>query len=85
MIISSYLLILFCCSLCLFRVARGPTAADRIMATNILGSLVVAFCILLSLQNQVDWPLSIGLAWLLLNFIGTIAFAKFLEGRGFDE
>ncbi len=85
MIIFSSLVVVACCSLCLFRIARGPTAADRIMATDILGILIVAFCALLSLQNQQDWPLTIGLAWALLSFIGTIALSKFLEGRGFDE
>jgi multicomponent Na+:H+ antiporter subunit F len=32
-----------------------------------------------------DYYLNIALAWALLSFIGTIALAKFLEGRGFDE
>jgi len=27
----------------------------------------------------------VALAWALLSFIGTIALAKFLEGRSFDE
>jgi len=32
-----------------------------------------------------DFYLNIALAWSLLSFIGTIALAKFLEGRNFDE
>jgi multicomponent Na+:H+ antiporter subunit F len=32
-----------------------------------------------------DWYLNIAIAWALLSFIGTLALAKYLEGRGFDE
>jgi multicomponent Na+:H+ antiporter subunit F len=29
--------------------------------------------------------MNIGISWALLSFIGTLALAKYLEGRGFDE
>jgi len=29
--------------------------------------------------------MNIAITWALLSFIGTIALAKYLEGRGFDE
>jgi multicomponent Na+:H+ antiporter subunit F len=29
--------------------------------------------------------MNVAISWALLSFIGTIALAKFLEGRGFDE
>jgi multicomponent Na+:H+ antiporter subunit F len=32
-----------------------------------------------------DLYMNIGISWALLNFIGTLALAKYLEGRGFDE
>jgi len=71
--------------LCLFRIARGPTPADRTVGIDILGIIVVGFCALLTLTTKKDYYMNIGLAWALLSFIGTIALAKFLEGKGFDE
>jgi len=74
-----------CCFLCLYRVARGPTTADRAVATDILGILVVGFCAFFSLKTKQDWYMNIALIWTLLGFLGTITLAKYLEGKHFDE
>ena len=70
--------------LCLFRIARGPTSADRIMAIDILGILIVGFCAILAAVTGTDWYLDIGIAWALQSFIASLAFAKYLERRRFD-
>ena len=85
MITFAFLILLICNFLCLFRIARGPTPADRTVGIDILGIIVVGFCALLTLTTKKDYYMNIGLAWALLSFIGTIALAKFLEGKGFDE
>ncbi len=71
--------------LCLFRMGYGPTAPDRAVALDILGILVVGFCALLALVTKKDFYLNIAISWALLSYIGSIALAKFLENRGFDE
>jgi multicomponent Na+:H+ antiporter subunit F len=55
------------------------------VAIDILGIILVGFCALLGLVTGKDFYLNVALAWALLSFIGTIALAKFLEGRNFDE
>ena len=85
MIGFAYGVLVICCALCLYRVARGPTPADRIVATDILGIVTVGFCSLIAIKTKQEFYMYIGLAWALLSFIGTIALAKFLEGKGFDE
>ncbi len=70
--------------LCLYRISRGPTAPDRTVAIDILGTLIVGFCCIMALWTGQDF-LSIAIAWALLSFIGTIAMAKYLEGRYYDE
>ena len=81
----AYLVLLACCGMCLYRVGRGPTAPDRAMAIDIMGIVVVCFTALLSLKTGEAFYLDIGISWAILSFIGTIALAKHLEGRGFDE
>ena len=78
-------ILLLSCFLCLYRVLRGPTAPDRIVAIDILGILVVGFCALLCIPTGRSWYIDIGIAWALQSFIGTLALAKYLEGRDFDE
>lgn len=77
--------LLACCFLCLYRIGRGPSAPDRTVAIDILGILIVGFCGLMGIVTGRAFYLDIALAWALLSFIGTIALAKFLEGRHFDD
>ena len=39
-------------ALCLFRVLRGPTAADRIVAIDMFGVLIVGFCAVVSIATR---------------------------------
>ena len=80
-----YFGLLLCCFLCLYRIGRGPSAPDRTVAIDILGIVIVGFCAIMGLETGKDFYLNIALAWALLSFIGTIALAKFLEGRDFDD
>jgi len=74
-----------CCFLCLFRIGRGPSAPDRAVALDILGTLIVGFCCLLALRSEREWLMNIAIAWALMSFIGTIGLAKYLERKAFDE
>jgi multicomponent Na+:H+ antiporter subunit F len=71
--------------LCLYRIGRGPSAPDKMMAIDILGTLMVGFCAILTWITGKDFYMNIGITWALLSFIGTIALAKYLEGRHFDD
>lgn len=79
-----YILLVAAC-LCLYRISRGPTAADRIVAVDILGILIVGFCAIVSISTGRSWYIDIGIAWALQSFIGTLALAKCLEGKGLEE
>ena len=78
-------LLLISAYMCLFRIGVGPTAPDRTVAVDILGTLVVGFCLVQAIRTGQDWYLNIAIAWALISFVGTIALAKYLEGRCFDE
>ena len=68
----------------LYRVVAGPTAIDRIVAVNVIGTktavmLVVIGTILDRNQNQVAMFVDFALAYALLNFIGSLAAARFFH------
>jgi len=71
--------------LCLFRIAKGPTPPDRTISMDILGTLVVGFCCMVCIATGADFLMNIAIAWALTSFIGTIALAKHLEGKHFDD
>jgi len=81
----AFLCLLISAFLCLWRVLRGPTAADRAVAVDMLGILIVGFCAVLSIPTGRDWYIDIGIAWALQSFIGIMALAKYMEGKDFDE
>lgn len=82
---GSILVLMICGYLCLYRIARGPTVPDRAVAIDILGTLLVALSGLLCIRRGQDFYITLAAAWALLNFVGTIALGKWLEGRGLDE
>ena len=86
----AYACLAFSALLCLYRIGVGPTAPDRAVAIDTLGTLLVGFCAILAIETGMgsypnDFYLNVAIAWALLSFIGSIALAKFLEGKGFDE
>ncbi len=82
---TAFLVLVLSSFLCLYRIARGPTAPDRTVAIDILGTLVVGFCCLMALVTGREYYMNIAIAWALLSFIGTLALAKYLEGRTYDD
>ena len=70
---------------CLFRVIRGPSIADRMVGLDIFGILVVGICAILAIQTQRSFILDIGIAWIILSFIGTLTLAKYLSGKKLNE
>jgi len=76
--------LIFCSLLCLYRIGRGPTAPDRTVAIDILGTLVVGFCCVMAIVMQKGFFINIAIAWALISFVGTLALAKYLEGRTYD-
>ena len=74
-----------CCALCLYRIARGPTAPDRMVAIDILGTVVVGFVAIVTAATGKEYLLNVAIVWALVSFVGTLALAKYLVGRGLDE
>ncbi|MBN1354342.1 MAG: cation:proton antiporter [Candidatus Omnitrophica bacterium] len=78
-------IIILACFLVIYRIWRGPTGADRIVAVDILGIMIVGLCAVLTISTHRSWYIDIGIAWALQSFISTLALSKYLEGRDFDE
>ena len=73
------------CVFCLYRIIRGPTIADRMVGLDIFGILVVGICALLAIITDRPFILDVGIAWIILSFIGTITLAKYLENKNLNE
>ncbi|MDD5155732.1 MAG: monovalent cation/H+ antiporter complex subunit F [Candidatus Omnitrophica bacterium] len=82
---KAFFILIFCGIFCAWRLLIGPTAADRAVALDIFGILILGFCAILGVPTGRDWYIDIGIAWALQSFISILAIGKYMEGRGFDE
>ena len=77
--------LLVCCAMCLYRIANGPSAADRMVAIDILGTVVVGFVAILTAVTGKAYLLDVALVWAMVSFIGTLALAEHLVGKQLNE
>jgi multicomponent Na+:H+ antiporter subunit F len=69
--------------ICLYRAVWGPGFLNRIVAVNVIGTKIVVILTLMGfLYQRVDLFIDTSLAYAMLNFIGTLTAAKYLERRG---
>jgi len=77
--------LLLCCALCLYRIAKGPTAPDRMVALDILGVVVVGFIAIIAAETGKEYLLDVILVLAMVSFVGTLALAKYLMGKNLNE
>ena len=67
--------------LCLIRAIKGPRLVDRIMAVNMMGTLIVVTIILSSIFLGETSLLDIGMIYVALSFIAVIVLAEVYIGN----
>lgn len=63
----------------IYRVIKGPTTPDRVVALDAIGINLVAIVALTSITLNTNAFLEVILLLGILAFIGTVAFSKYLE------
>ena len=64
----------------LYRIVVGPTAIDRIVAVNVIGTKTTVLLIIIGMLFQrVEMFVDFALTYALLNFIGSLAAARFFD------
>jgi multicomponent Na+:H+ antiporter subunit F len=59
--------------------------ADRMVAIDILGILVVGIAALMVIKTERKFIIDIAITWAILSFIATITLAKYLSGKKLNE
>lgn len=63
----------------LYRVWRGPSIPDRLIALDAIGVMLISAIALLSILFDTEFFIEIILLIAIMSFIGTVAFSKFIE------
>lgn len=67
------------------RLARGPSLSDRVIALDLMAVLAVGLIAMLALEADQPIFLDAAIVLALVAFLGTVAFARYLERRAHDE
>ena len=79
----SSMVLSFLVFICLYRGVGGPGFFNRIVAVNVIGTKIVVILLLMGfIYQRVDMFVDTALGYALLNFIGTLAVAKYIERKG---
>jgi multicomponent Na+:H+ antiporter subunit F len=71
--------------LAFIRLVRGPTLPDRVVALDLMGVLAVGMLAAYAVATNQAVLLDPAAVLALVGFLGTVAFARYLERRGRDE
>jgi multicomponent Na+:H+ antiporter subunit F len=66
------------------RLARGPDLTDRVVALDLISMIAVAISALYATAHDAPVFLDVAILMALITFIGTIAFAHYMERRWMD-
>lgn len=67
--------------LSMVRLMRGPSLADRVVALDLIAALAVGLIAVYSILTNQPMLLRAGIVVALVVFVGTVAFAMYLEKR----
>ncbi len=73
------LLIAVTMGLSLYRALAGPGVFNRVAAVNIIGTKTIAILVVMGYYFERPYFFDIALLYAMINFIGTLVFAKYLE------
>jgi multicomponent Na+:H+ antiporter subunit F len=78
----TFILLLVSMVIAFVRLVRGPSLPDRIVALDLLTLLAVGMIALFAIREDQPVFLDAAIALALVAFLGTVAYARFLERRG---
>ena len=64
------------------RLVRGPSLPDRVVAFNLLTTIALAIITVYAIVKDQQVFLDVAILVALITFLGTIAFARYLEKKG---
>ncbi len=77
------IILVFIALLASYRLFVGPSVYDRLVSLNVVGVIITIILILISVDTDLGLYLDIALSFIMLDFVGTVALVKYLEGGDF--
>ena len=68
-----------------FRLVRGPSLPDRLVALDLLAAVSVGFIAVYTIETGQHIFLDVAIVVALITFLGTVAFSQYIERRAHDD
>jgi multicomponent Na+:H+ antiporter subunit F len=81
----AFLMLMIAMALSFFRLVRGPTLPDRVIALDLFAILSTGFLTVYAIDSEQQVFLDVAIVLALIAFLGTVAFALYVERRARDE
>lgn len=66
-----------------YRMVAGLTIYDRVLGVGLMGTNAILLLVLVGfIYDRIDMFVDLAIAYAILNFVGVVAVAKYLERRG---
>ena len=75
----AFVLVMISIGLGFYRIAKGPSLADRVVALDMMTVTIMAFCGLYAIFSGFDAFLDVAIVVALVGFLATVALARFAE------
>ncbi|QZY55284.1 monovalent cation/H+ antiporter complex subunit F [Crassaminicella profunda] len=82
LLIFSCLFLSFTIILCMIRALKGPSAADRLVAINVVGTKTIILISIVSFILKESYFIDVVLVYALISFVASIVIANFIEKEG---
>lgn len=66
----------------MYRAIKGPSAADRLIAINVIGTKTIVLILMVSLVFKENYFVDVVLVYALISFVSSIIIASYIEKIG---
>lgn len=67
---------------CMYRAIKGPSAADRLVAINVIGTKTIVLILMISFILKETYFIDVALVYALISFVASIVIANYIEKSG---
>ncbi|MBE6067399.1 MAG: cation:proton antiporter [Clostridium lundense] len=67
---------------CMYRAIKGPSAADRLVAINVIGTKTIILILMVSFILKETYFIDVALVYALISFVASVIIANYIEKSG---
>lgn len=67
---------------CMYRAIKGPSAADRLVAINVISTKTIILILMISFLLKETYFIDVALVYALISFIASVVIANYIEKSG---